>query len=314
MKAYSLDLRTKILAAYHLQEGSIRQLAQRFKVSARFVGALVARFRRTGSGAPKPHGGGNPPCIAPSHYEHLALLVQQAPDATLKELCRALAEQYQVTASKSSLQRTLAKLQLTRKKKTRYATERTTEDVQEQRRLYQAKVSALDVHDLIFVDETGVNIAMVRPYARSPKGERAYAPAPVNTGKNITVLGALSLEGLVEAMTIEGSSDGQVFATFIQQICGPTLQPGKTVIMDNLSSHKVDGIQQAIEARGAHVEYLPSYSPDLSPIEECWSKFKTILRAKAARTYAHLDQAITEAFAMITPQDAQGWFAHCGYL
>jgi len=117
MKAYSLDLRTKILAAYHLQEGSIRQLAQRFKVSARFVGALVARFRRTGSGAPKPHGGGNPPCIAPSHYEHLALLVQQAPDATLKELCRALAEQYQVTASKSSLQRTLAKLQLTRKKR-----------------------------------------------------------------------------------------------------------------------------------------------------------------------------------------------------
>jgi len=303
-----------VLAAYHHQEGSIRQLAQRFKVSARFVGARVARFRRTGRCAPTPHGGGNPPCIAPAHYEQLSGLVQQSPEATLKALCRALAEQYQRAASQSSLQRTLAQLQLTRKKKTRYATERTTEDVQEQRRVSQANVSALEAHDLIFVDETGVNIAMARLYARSPKGQRAYASAPVNPGKHITVLGALSLEGMVEAMTREGSSDGQVFSTCIQEVCVPALRPGQTVIMDHLSSHKVDGIQQAIEAAGAHLEYLPSYSPDLSPIEECWSKLKTILRAKAARTYARLDQAITEAFAMMTPQDARGWFAHCGYL
>jgi transposase len=84
--------------------------------------------------------------------------------------------------------------------------------------------------------------------------------------------------------------------------------------MDNLSSHKVDGIKHAIEAVGARLEYLPPYSPDLSPLEECWSKVKTILRAKAARTYAHLDQAITEAFDLITPQDARGWFTHCGYM
>ena len=85
-------------------------------------------------------------------------------------------------------------------------------------------------------------------------------------------------------------------------------------MMDNLSSHKVDGIQDTIEAVGARLEYLPSYSPDLSPIEECWSKFKAILRAKAARTRECLDHAITEAFNMITPQDARGWFAHCGYV
>ena len=130
----------------------------------------------------------------------------------------------------------------------------------------------------------------------------------------MTVLGALSLEGMVEAMTIEGSTDGQVFSTFIEDVLVPALRPGQIVIMDNLSSHKVDGIQDAIEAVGARLEYLPPYSPDFSPIEKCWSKFKAILRAKAARTCEHLDQAITEAFDMITPQDARGWFAHCGYV
>ena len=117
MKAYSLDLREKILEAYHHKEGSIRQLAQRFKVSARFVGELVLRFRHTGSCAPKPHGGGNPPRIDTSKYDILSALVQQHPDATLKELCGYLAVRSQVTASKSSMQRTLAKLQLTRKKR-----------------------------------------------------------------------------------------------------------------------------------------------------------------------------------------------------
>lgn len=117
MKAYSLDLRTKILTAYLHQEGSVRQLAQRFKVSARFVGELVSRFRHTGRCAPKPHGGGNPPRIDRSTYDLLSALVQQHPDATLKELCRVFEERCQVTASKSSMQRTLIRLQLTRKKR-----------------------------------------------------------------------------------------------------------------------------------------------------------------------------------------------------
>lgn len=155
---------------------------------------------------------------------------------------------------------------------------------------------------------------MARQYARAPKGARAHAAIPVNKGNNVTVLGAVSLAGLVEAMTIEGSTDGQVFTTFIQRILAPALRPGQVIIMDNLSSHKVDGIQEAIEAAGARLEYLPSYAPDLSPIEGYWSKFKAILRTKAARTRDRLDQAITEALAMITSQDVRGWFAHCGYV
>ena len=174
-------------------------------------------------------------------------------------------------------------------------------------------MNQLETKDLVFVDETGVNIAMTRRYARAPKGERVYAAAPVNKGKNVTVLGALSLTGITAAMTLEGSTDTPVFLTFVQKILAPALRPGQIVIMDNLSVHKVDGVKEAIASVGATLEYLPSYSPDLSPIEECWSKFKEVLRAKAARTRELLDQAITEAFDMITPQNARGWFAHCGY-
>jgi transposase len=119
MKPYSLDLREKILTAHLKKEGTIRQLAPRFKVSARFVGALIVRFRRTGSYAPKPHGGGNPPCITSPQHGILADLVKQYPDATLQEICQYFDEKCHVTVSKSSRQRTLEKLPLTRKKRRR---------------------------------------------------------------------------------------------------------------------------------------------------------------------------------------------------
>jgi transposase len=175
-------------------------------------------------------------------------------------------------------------------------------------------MSHLDAKDFVFLDETGVNIAMARQYARAPQGQRVHTSAPVNKGKNVTVLGALSHEGIRAAMTIEGSTDTAVFLAFVQKILVPTLRPGQIVIMDNLSSHKVSGVKEAIESAQATLEYLPSYSPDFSPIEKCWSKFKEFLRAKAARTSELLDKAITEALDIITPQDAQGWFAHCGYM
>jgi len=159
-----------------------------------------------------------------------------------------------------------------------------------------------------------VNIAMARHYARAPQGERVHPSKPVNKGKNMTVLGALSLDGMIASMTVEGSTDEQVFLTFVKTILVPSLLDGQVVFMDNLSSHQVSGVKEAIESVGARLDYLPPYSPDLSPIEKCWSKFKAILRAKAARTRDLLDQAVAEAFAMMTPQDARGWFAHCGYL
>jgi len=127
------------------------------------------------------------------------------------------------------------------------------------------------------------------------------------------MLGALSLQGLGAAMTVEGCTDGEVLLALLQEVLVPQLQPGQSLILDNLKAHKVAGVADACAAVGVRLRYLPPYSPDLSPIEACWSKVKTLLRAKAARTLEALEQAIAEVLAAITSQDAHGWFAHAGY-
>ena len=154
---------------------------------------------------------------------------------------------------------------------------------------------------------------MPRLYARAPRGQRALATKPVNRGRHVTMLGALSLQGLVAAMTVEGFTDGEVFLAFLQEVLVPQLQPGQSLILDHLKAHKVAGVADACAAVGVRRLSLPPYSPDLSPIEACWSKVKTLLRAKAARTLEALEQAIAEVLAAITSQEAHGWFAHAGY-
>ena len=154
---------------------------------------------------------------------------------------------------------------------------------------------------------------MTRLYARAPRGQRAQATKPVNRGCHVTMLGALGCEGLVAAMTVEGFTDGEVFLAFLREALVPQLRPGQRLIMDNLKAHKVAGVAEACAAAGVRLLYVPPYSPDLSPIAEWWSKVKAILRAKAARPLEALEQAIAEALAAITSQDAHGCFVHAGY-
>lgn len=154
---------------------------------------------------------------------------------------------------------------------------------------------------------------MTRRYGRAVRGCRVHDAVPRNHGRNITVLGALSCYGLDAVMTVEGAADAAVFRAYVQQVLVPTLKPGDIVVMDNLSVHKVAGIKQAIQAAGASLIYLPPYSPDLSPIEPCWSKIKEKLRGVKARTREALDAALAKIIGRISNSDAQGWFAHCGY-
>ena len=114
-------------------------------------------------------------------------------------------------------------------------------------------------------------------------------------------------------MTVEGATDADVFRAYVKRVLGPTLRPGDLVVMDNLRAHKAVGVQQALARRGARLLYLPPYSPDLSPIEPCWSKVKTALRKAKARTREALDAAITPALPTVTGTDAHGWFMQCGY-
>jgi transposase len=150
-------------------------------------------------------------------------------------------------------------------------------------------------------------------YGRAPRGQRVVGSVPQNYGSNLTMIAALGTGGLSAPMTVEAATDGDVFRAWTQQVLCPTLEKGDIVVMDNLGAHKVSGIREAIEGRGAKLIYLPPYSPDLSPIEHCWSKVKTALRAAGARTHRRLQGAIKQALSTVTESDALAWFAHCGY-
>ena len=154
---------------------------------------------------------------------------------------------------------------------------------------------------------------MTRQWGRAPKGQRIDEAAPQSHWEVLTTLGAMSLRGIDAAMTIASPTDGDVFAAYVEQALCPKLQPGDVVILDNLSAHKVVGIRERIEARGAQLIYLPPYSPDLNPIEKAWSKFKQFLRSAKARSQEALEQAVGDALKTITPDNAAAWFRHCGY-
>ena len=174
-------------------------------------------------------------------------------------------------------------------------------------------IAPLDWECLKFIDESGSNIAMTRLYGRAPRGQRVVGSTPQNYGQNITMLASLSATGVEAVMTVEGATDGDVFRSYVGKVLAPTLSKGDIVVLDNLGAHKVAGVREAIEARGATLIYLPPYSPDLNPIEQCWSKIKTALRAAKARTREALEAAIKQALATVTQSDARAWFKHCGY-
>lgn len=171
----------------------------------------------------------------------------------------------------------------------------------------------VDPASLVFVDESGTNLAMTPRYGRAPRGERVVGTVPRNHGPNTTLFAALSLEGITAAMTLEGAADHAAFDVFVEQVLAPTLIPGQLVIWDNLSVHKSAAAAQRLADRGCRLLFLPPYSPDFAPIEQAFSKLKTVLRRTGARTRETLEDAITAALATITAADAHAWFAHCGY-
>ena len=167
--------------------------------------------------------------------------------------------------------------------------------------------------DLIFLDESGVNLALTRLMARAPKGKRARGKRPQKRGKNVSLIGALALQGLLTQISLLGAADSLTFEAFLAQRLVPKLWAGAYVLMDNCSIHKGAAIETLIAAAGAKLLYLPPYSPDFSPIENCWSKLKNVLRSSGARTYPDLATAIEAAFDQISLKDSQSWFTHCCY-
>jgi transposase len=158
-----------------------------------------------------------------------------------------------------------------------------------------------------------VNLAMTRLYGRAPAGERVVGSGPQNYGPNVTMLGALSVQGLQAVMSVDGPTDADVCRPSVTQGLGPTVIPGEIVVMDKLQAHQAVGVQQALARRGARRLSLPPSSPDLSPIDPWWSKVNTALRQGKARTRAVRDAAIAAAMVAVSPTDAWNWCRHCGY-
>jgi transposase len=185
--------------------------------------------------------------------------------------------------------------------------------VAEARRDWRAGQADLKPANLVFIDETGAATNMARRHGRCRRGQRLVAAVPHGHWKTTTFLGALRQDGITAPCVFDGPVNGEAFRAYVQQVLVPTLKPGDVVIMDNLGSHKVAGIRDAIEAAGAGLLYLPPYSPDLNPIEQAFAKLKAFLRKAAARTLDTLVAAIAEALDAFTAAECKNYLANSGY-
>jgi transposase len=155
---------------------------------------------------------------------------------------------------------------------------------------------------------------MTRRYGRAPRGQRLVAAVPHGHWKTTTFIGALTADGLTAPIVIDGAVNGEIFLAWVEQVLVPTLTPGKIVVMDNLSSHKIEGVRAAIEATGAELRYLPPYSPDLNPIEQVFAKLKALLRKIAARSVEALWTAVGQLVGQFAPDECANYIRHSGYV
>lgn len=166
---------------------------------------------------------------------------------------------------------------------------------------------------LIFVDETWAKTNMTRLHGRCARGQRLVAKVPHGHRKTLTFVAGLRCDGIVAPCLLDGPIDADSFLAWVEQFLVPTLRPRDIVVMDNLSSHKAPAIRQAIRSTGAKLFYLPPYSPDLSPIEQTFSKLKTLLRKENARTFEEVESAIGQLLKMLTPTECRNFFSEAGY-
>jgi transposase len=154
---------------------------------------------------------------------------------------------------------------------------------------------------------------MTRRFGRAPRGERVRQRMPRKRGTNVTLVGALALRGWVAALSFRGPVDREAFDAFVTELLVPRLRRSDVVLLDNLRVHHASGVEEAVRSARARVLWLPTYSPDFSPLENCWSKVKAVVKGEEPRTASDLETALTEALSSVTAADVDGWFSYCGY-
>jgi transposase len=257
-KPYSLDLRERVVDAVEAG-ASRRETAEQYGLSPSAVILWMQQWKATGSIEPKPVGGSTSPLE--DHAEFLLDLVAERPDLTLDEIVVAMAKAG-IAGSRTAVWRFYERHAVTFKK-TLYASERNRPDVARARRRWCRQQRLLASTALVFLDETAITTSMVRTRGRCPRGDRLVDYAPHGHWKAVTFIAGLRHDQMVAPFVIEGAMNGETFRTYIEQCLAPTLKPGDIVVLDNVSTHKVKGVAEAIEAVGATLRYLPQYSPDL---------------------------------------------------
>ena len=309
-RPYSLDLRKRVIEL--VKTGcSAREAGRRLLVSASTAIKWAKRWRQTGSVAAKPMHG-HPPSKLAAHKDLVLKLVADQPDLTLDQLCQRLAD-HGIEVGKSCLHSFLKRLRISFKKKTAHAAEQSRPDVKKQRKAWRRAQPWIDQDRLVFLDETALTTKLDRLYGRSPIGERLVSAIPHGHWKTLTFIAALRVDRIEAPWVIDGPMNGAAFCTYLSACLAPTLNAGDIIVMDNLPSHKVDGVRSILAGVGAQLWYLPPYSPDMNPIENAFAKLKTLLRKAAERTIDGLHKKIDVALKAFPATECANYFRHAGY-
>ena len=305
---YPGDLRVRVIE-FVMAGGSRRDAAEDFEVSASSAIRWLQRFREDGTSEPMPRGGSTSPLE--KYSQQILALIGEQRDLTLNELASILRKR-RISASRSALSRFFARHGITFKKSLR-AEERKRADVARARRRWIREQGWLDTTRLVFLDETAVTTNMVRLNGWSPCGERLVADAPMGHWETVTFIAGLRQTGIVAPMLIKGAMNGEAFLAYIEQCLAPTLKRGDIVVADNVSFHKVAGVEEALRGVGASLKFLPQYSPDLNPIELAFHPLKTCLRKAAERSIEGLHRRVRSFIRTLDPSECGNYFRHTGY-
>lgn len=304
-QAYGQDLRDRVLAA----PGMLREVAQRFGVSQAYVCRVRARRERLGQTSPGAQCNHMPLRLG-ALESALRAQVAAAPAQTLRELCHWVRTEHGIEVGTTTMCKTLRRLfGLTLKKITLHAAEQVRPDVTQARQDWASEQPSLPVRRLVFLDETSATTSTTLTWGRSPKGQRCRGVAPAGHWRTTTFVCALSTQELRAPLVLDGPINGAAFRAWLEQFLVPELRPSDIVVMDNLSAHKVAGIQAAIEQAGATLKYLPPYNP----IEQVFAKLKAMLRKTQARTVDALWRAIGCLLERFGSDECERYIRHCGY-
>lgn len=313
-----IEIRMCVITAY--EDGQAQsEIADRFEVSQSSVSRLIRKFVAEGHVIPVKREGSTP-ILTDEDHSVIREIVKNENDLTLLEISKRIKDRLGKCVSQPTVHRVLKKLNLRRKKKTRQASERDRPDIKKKRVDYIDSLEEglssgdISVDDWVFLDEAGAKLGMSCDDARAEGGERAVAKEPKNQGKNISMVGAIGVRGVVAMMYCLCTVDAMGFATFIDKYLVPNLRPGQIVIMDNVNFHTTAHVKSAIEAAGARVVFLPAYSPEFNPIEQLWSKLKTYLKSKMPESLQDFHDYFIEALSTVTEYDCEGWFENSGII